>query len=390
MLQNPARLLLGPGPSPVDPRITAAMSEPVISHVDPVFVQMLKDTAALLREVFGTSNRATFAVSGTGFSGMETALINVIEPGDKVIVGVSGFFGSKAAEICSRMGAKVVEVSSGFARPVETQDVADALAQHPDARTVFLVGAETSVGLRQPLADIAEVCHRANALLVADLVTLLGGAQVKVDEWGVDVAYGGSQKCIGTPPGAAPITFSPRAIARIENRSSSVGSWYLSAIDIAAYWAGDLPYHHTCSSPVVAGLKRALELIVAEGLDVREQRHERNGAALRAGLEAMGLGVASMEGRRLGMLTPVEIPTGIVDAEIRGALLERFNTEIGGGLGEWAGKVWRIGLMGYGSDPKNVYHILNALEVLLDERGYRVEAGRAAAAASAVLTQNPN
>ncbi len=389
MVDNPARLLLGPGPSPVDPRITAAMGEPVISHVDPIFARTLKDTADLLRQIFGTANKATFAVSGTGFSGMETALLNIIEPGDTIVVGISGFFGVKAQEICERMGATTVAVSSGFGRPVETEDVAEALDANPGAKAVFLVAAETSAGLRQPLADIAAACHARNALLVADMVTLLGGAEVKVDEWGVDVAYAGSQKCIGTPPGTAPITFSPQAVGAIAARRTPVASWYLSALDIAAYWAGELAYHHTCSSPVIAGLKRALELIVAEGIGERARRHERNGAALRAGFEAMGLHIASLEGRRLGMLTPVGIPDGVVDAEFRAELLERFNTEIGGGLGDWAGKVWRIGLMGYGSDPKNVYHVLNAFEVLLAERGIRIEPGVAAAAASAVITAEP-
>ena len=386
MVDNPARLLLGPGPSPVDPRITAAMGEPVISHVDPVFANILRETAGLLRQVFGTANEATFAVSGTGFSGMETALINLIEPGDEIIVGISGFFGVKAQEICERMGASTVVATSGFGRPVETEDIVEALDANPGAKAVFVVAAETSAGLRQPLADIAEACHDRGALLIADMVTLLGGAEVKVDEWGVDVAYAGSQKCIGTPPGTAPITFSPRAVEAIESRRAPVGSWYLSALDIAAYWAGRIPYHHTTSSPVIAGLKRALELIVAEGIAERARRHERNGAALRAGFEAMGLQIASLEGRRLGMLTPVGIPEGIADAEFRAELLERFNTEIGGGLGDWAGKVWRIGLMGYGSDPKNVYHVLNAFEILLSERGIEVEPGAAAAAASAVIT----
>ncbi len=386
MAENPARLLLGPGPSPVDPRITAAMSEPVVSHVDPYFVRMLSDTAELLRRLFGTTNQATFAVSGTGFSGMEAALVNILEPGDTIITGISGFFGTKANEICKRLGAETVTVSSGFGRSVETDEIAAALTRNPSTKAVFLVAAETSVGLRQPLADIASLCHEHGALLIADMVTLLGGAVVKTDEWGIDVAYGGSQKCIGTPPGAAPMTFSDRAVAAIRARRLPVASWYLSALDLAAYWSGQLAYHHTCSSPVVAGLKRALELIMAEGLEERERRHERNGAALRAGLEAMGLTIASLEGRRLGMLTPVQIPEGIVDAEVRSELLSRFNTEIGGGLGDWAGRVWRIGLMGYGSDLKNVYHILNALEILLAERGYAVRPGAAAAAASAVIT----
>tara|TARA_B100001123_G_C15339638_1_gene1034271 strand:+ start:1364 stop:2452 length:1089 start_codon:yes stop_codon:yes gene_type:complete len=362
------------------------MSTPVIGHMDPMFVSDLGNTSELLRHVFGTKNRATFAVSGTGFSGMETALVNVIEPGDTVIVGVSGFFGVKAEELCRRLGAETIVVSNGFGLPVETIDIRSALEDSGDVKAVFLVSAETSVGLRQPLQDIAEVVHEFDSLLISDMVTLLGGAVVKVDEWEVDIAYSGSQKCIGTPPGSAPITFSPRAVEAIEQRKSPVPSWYLNALEISAYWAGELPYHHTCSSTVMYGLKKALELIKDEGLNNRAQRHEIHGAALRSGVEAMGLSVASLEGRRLGMLTPINIPEGIDDKDVRSALLEEYNTEIGGGLGDWAGKVWRIGLMGYGSTPANVLHILNALEHLLSERGHKCERGSATAAATQSLS----
>lgn len=386
MVENPARLLLGPGPSPVDPRVTQAMSAPVIGHMDPLFVSDLGNTSELLRYVFGTENAATFAVSGTGFSGMETALVNVIEPGDTVVVGVSGFFGIKAEELCRRLGAETIVVSNGFGLPVDTSDIRNALEDSGNVKAVFLVSAETSVGLRQPLQDIAEVVHEFDSLLISDMVTLLGGAVVKVDDWGVDIAYSGSQKCIGTPPGSAPITFSPRAIAAINQRKSSVPSWYLNALEISAYWAGELPYHHTCSSTVMYGLKKALELIKDEGLEKRAQRHERHGEALRSGAQAMGLSVASLEGRRLGMLTPINIPEGVEDKDVRSALLEEYNTEIGGGLGDWAGKVWRIGLMGYGSTPANVLHILNALEHLLSERGHKCERGAAASAATQSLS----
>ncbi len=383
----PTRKLLGPGPANVDPRVMDAMQAPAIGHMDPAFVEVLAETADLLRYAFGTENDVTMAVSGTGFSGLDMALSNVLEPGDRIVVGIAGFFGEKAAEIATRLGAKAIKVSSGFGRPVAPEVVQAALGGNGRVKAVFLVAAETSVGLRQPIAEIAEIAHQAEALLIADAVTLLGGARMELDEWGVDVAYAGSQKCVGAVAGTAPITFGPRAVEAIKNRSGPIPSWYFDALALHRYWSNEPFYHHTCPSTLMMGLREALRIVHEETIEARAARHERSGRALVAGLEAMGLEVASDPEHRLGMLTPVRIPEGISDAAVRGELLGRHNIEIGGGLGDWAGKVWRIGLMGFGSTLANVLELLGALEELLREEGRNLDPGAAAAAAEQMATQ---
>ncbi len=382
----PTRKLLGPGPANVDPRVMAAMQTPAIGHMDPAFMDVLAEIADLLRYAFGTRNEVTMAVSGTGFSGLDMALSNVLEPGDRIVVGKSGFFGEKAAEIATRLGAEVITVSSGFGKPVTAESVQAAVAGQDGVKAVFLVAAETSVGLRQPLGEFAEIAHDAGALLIVDAVTLLGGAEMEFDEWGVDVAYAGSQKCVGAVAGTAPITFSGRAVEAIERRARPVPSWYLDALALHRYWRNEPFYHHTCPSILMMGLREALRIVKEETIEARAARHERNGQALVAGLEAMGLKVASDPANRLGMLTPVRVPEGISDARIRGTLLGRHNIEIGGGLGEWAGKVWRIGLMGYGSNSANVLEVLAVLEELLSEEGHCLDTGAAGAAAERIAT----
>ena len=383
----PDRLLLGPGPANVDPRVMEAMQSPIVGHLDPAFMKILAEIADLLRYAFGTANEMTMAVSGTGFAGMDAALANIVESGDTVIVGVSGFFGGKAVEAVTRLGARPVVVDGGFGQPVTPAPIAAALAAEPDAKAVFLVAAETSVGLRQPLGEIADLAHSAGALLIADTVTLLGGAVVDVDGQNIDVAYSGGQKCLGAIPGTAPITFSPRAIEVMTERSTPVPVWYLDARAIHKYWTNTPFYHHTCSSTLMAGLLEALRIIKAETIEARAARHDRNGRALVAGLEAMGLEIAGDPAHRLGMLTPVRIPEGISDAEIRGELLSAHGIEIGGGLGEWAGTVWRIGLMGYGSSSANVTRVLTVLEDLLTARGHKCRPGAAAAAAESAFDE---
>ena len=377
----PERLLLGPGPANIDPRVMATMQAPVIGHLDPAFMEILAEIADLLRYAFGTVNEMTMAISGTGFSGMDAALANVVEPDDTVIVGVSGFFGGKAAEAVTRLGARPVVVDGGFGSPVTTDAIAQALAAEPDARAVFLVAAETSVGLRQPLAEIGDLVRSAGALYIVDTVTLLGGATVGTDSNNIDVAYAGSQKCVGAIPGTAPITFGPRAAEIIARRSTPVPVWYLDALAIHRYWTNTPFYHHTCSSTLMAGLLEALRIIKAETIEARAARHDRNGQALVAGLEAMGLQIASDPANRLSMLTPVRIPEGINDAEVRTELLQSYGIEIGGGLGDWAGTAWRIGLMGHGSSSENVARVLAALEEALTARGYECQPGSAVAAA---------
>lgn len=381
-----ARKLLGPGPANVNPRVMEAMQAPPIGHLDPAFMAVLAEIADLLRYAFGTANEVTMAISGTGFSGLDAALMNVLEPGDRIVVGQSGFFSAKAAEIATRLGAEVISVTSGFGKPVTPDAVRAALDGQDRVKAVFLVAAETSVGLRQPMDEFADISHEAGALLIADMVTLLGGARVEVDAWGVDVSYSGSQKCVGAVAGTAPITFSPRAVDSINSRTRPIPSWYLDALALHRYWSNEPFYHHTCPSTLMMGLREALRILKEESIEARASRHERNGRALVAGLEAMGLEVAGDPAHRLGMLTPVRIPEGITDAEIRGELLKRYNIEIGGGLGEWAGKVWRVGLMGYGSSMANVLELLGALQELLSEHGHQVDPGAAKAAAERVAT----
>ncbi|MDP6348247.1 MAG: alanine--glyoxylate aminotransferase family protein [Chloroflexota bacterium] len=380
----PQRLLLGPGPANIDPRVMEAMQSPVIGHLDPAFMEVLAEIADLLRYAFGTANEMTMAVSGTGFSGMDAALANVVEPGDTVIVSVSGFFGGKAAEAVTRLGARPVVVDGGFGAPVTTDAIAQALAAEPKARAVFVVAAETSVGLRQPLAEIGDLVRSAGALYIVDTVTLLGGAVVDTDGNNIDVAYAGGQKCLGAIPGTAPITFGPRATEIISNRPTPVPVWYLDALAIHRYWTNTPLYHHTCSSTLMAGLLEALRIIKAETIEARATRHDRNGQALVAGLEAMGLQIASDPMNRLSMLTPVRIPEGISDADVRTELLQSYGIEIGSGLGDWAGKAWRIGLMGYGSSSENVLRVLTALEEALTARGHQCRPGAAVDAAQQI------
>ena len=380
----PIRKLLGPGPANVHPRVMQAMHQPVIGHLDPAFKEVLAETSGLLRYAFGTDNEVTLAMSGTGFSGLDAALSNVLEPGDQIIVGQTGFFGAKAAEIATRLRANVMLVSEGFGRPIGLDTMQKAVAQCKSLKAIFLVSAETSVGLRQPMGGFSEIAHQAGALLVADMVTLLGGDKVDLDKNGVDVAYSGSQKCVGAVPGTAPITFSPRAVEMIRSRRQPIPSWYLDVMALQSYWS-EPGYHHTCPSTLMMGLREALLILKEEGVQARANRHSRHGRALVAGLEAMGLEIASDPEYRLGMLTPIMIPSGIDDAQIRAELLNRFSIEIGGGLGEWAGKVWRIGLMGHGSNMENVLEVLSALQKLLSDRGHESSPDTIEAAARSAL-----
>lgn len=383
-LDLPIRKLLGPGPANVHPRVMEAMHQPVIGHLDPAFKEVLAETSDLLRYAFGTDNEVTLAMSGTGFSGLDAALSNILEPGDQIVVGQTGFFGAKAAEIATRLGADVMLASEGFGKPIGLDTMQKAVARCKSLKAIFLVSAETSVGLRQPMGGFSEIAHQAGALLVADMVTLLGGDKVDLDKNGVDVAYSGSQKCVGAVPGTAPITFSPRAVEMIRGRRHPIPSWYLDVMALQSYWSKPV-YHHTCPSTLMMGLREALRILKEEGVQARADRHSLHGRALVAGLEAMGLEVASNPEYRLGMLTPIVIPSGIDDAQIRAELLNRFSIEIGGGLGEWAGKVWRIGLMGHGSNIKNVLEVLSALQTLLSDRGHKSSPDTIEAAARSVL-----
>jgi alanine-glyoxylate transaminase/serine-glyoxylate transaminase/serine-pyruvate transaminase len=381
-LNPPVRTLLGPGPSDTHPRVLAAMAESTVGHLDPYYLQLMDGMQQMLRAVFQTQNRMTFAVSATGSAGMEAAVVNVIEPGDSMIVCVNGVFGGRMADVAARAGANVTKVERPWGEVFSPADLKDAIAK-AKPKVVGIVLAETSTGAWQPIEEIAALVRESGAMLVVDAVTALGGLPVEVDRWGVDVIYSGSQKCLSCPPGLAPISFSDRALELILGRKSKVQSWYLDVTMLAQYWGSDRVYHHTAPINMTYGLYEALRLVLEEGLEKCFARHRQNHVALKAGLAALGITYTAQEGHQLPMLNAVRVPEGVDDAKVRGGLLNKFGIEIGGGLGAFKGKVWRIGLMGYGSRPANVLLFLAALEQLLSEQGYKFEHGAGVAAANA-------
>ena len=367
------RLLLGPGPSLVHPRVLRAMSTPLLGHLDPEFLTIMNDVQAQLRAVFQTENSFTIAISGTGSAGMEAALVNLIEPGDRVIVGVNGVFGTRMADIVGRCGGTAVKIEAPWGQVFDPQHIEDALKREGRVKAVALVHAETSTGAHQPLETIGTICRRYGALMVVDAVTSLAGVPVQVDAWGIDACYSGTQKCLSCPPGLSPLTLSPRALEAIKARKGKVQSWYLDLSMIADYWAeGRRAYHHTAPISMVYALREALRLVLEEGLEPRFARHRRNSAALMAGLTALGCLPQAQNGRRLPTLNCVTVPQGVDDAAVRKALLAEFGIEIGGGLGPLAGKVWRIGLMGESSRHEHVVTLLSALEQIFRRFGWAV------------------
>jgi alanine-glyoxylate transaminase/serine-glyoxylate transaminase/serine-pyruvate transaminase len=383
----PTRLLLGPGPSNVHPRVLRALSTPLVGHLDPAFLDIMEESKALLRAVFQTRNELTLPISGTGSAGMETCLVNLLEPGDTAIVCVNGVFGTRMADIVERCGATLVKVEASWGRVIDPADVAAALKRTKSPKLVAIVHAETSTGAWQPLEEISRLTHEAGALLLVDTVTSLGGLPVRVDTWDIDACYSGTQKCLSCPPGLAPISFSARAVAALKARKTKVQSWYLDLTMIAQYWGEERVYHHTAPISMNYALLEALRLIDEEGLDARWRRHERNHHALKAGLAAIGIELAAQEGHQLWSLNSVRIPDGVDDAAVRRALLDEYHIEIGGGLGALKGTTWRIGLMGESSTEANVLAVLSALERLLPRHGYNVRPGAAVAAASAVYAR---
>lgn len=383
----PRRILMGPGPSDIPPRVWAALAAPTVGHLDPYFLQIMNETQTMLRQVFRTTNELTLAVSGTGSAGMETCVVNLIEPGDKMIVCVNGVFGGRMADVAARCGAQVTILERPFGEIFSTDEIADAVKK-VQPKVVGIVNAETSTGAWQPLAEIAKVVHDAGDLLLVDCVTSLGGMPVEVDAWGLDAVYSGTQKCLSCPPGLAPVTFSPRAVAAIDARKTKVASWYLDLTMVRNYWGQSRAYHHTAPINMNYGLHEALRIVLEEGLDARFARHLRNHQALKAGLAAIGVKYAVAEGHQLPMLNAVWIPDGIDDAAVRGQLLNEFGIEIGGGLGPMKGKTWRIGLMGEASSPRNVLLFLAALERCLTDRGYKLSPGASIAAANAFYARS--
>jgi alanine-glyoxylate transaminase/serine-glyoxylate transaminase/serine-pyruvate transaminase len=377
--QPPHRVLLGPGPSPVDDRVLSAMSAPLLGHLDPLFLQCMDDVQSLLRYVFETENRVTIPISATGSAGMEAALVNVIEPGDEVIVCINGVFGERMRDIVERSGGKAVVVEANWGEAIDPVKIEAAL-DSCRPRGLALVHAETSTGVLQSLSGLADMAHARGALFIVDAVTSLGGHPVGVDRNGIDICYSGTQKCLGAPPGLAPIAFNERALDRIRARRSKVQSWYLDITMVERYWGDDRTYHHTAPISMNYALREALRLIHEEGLEARWQRHELNHQALVAGIEAMGLRMAVAPENRLWSLNAVSVPEGVDDARIRGRLLEE-NIEIGGGLGPLKGRIWRIGLMGSGSTRANVLLVLDALQRALNAEGFKCPSGVEAAEA---------
>lgn len=369
----PQRILLGPGPSNVEPRVLQAMLKPILGYMDPVYLQCLDHIQRLLRAVFETENRVTFSMSGTGGAGMEACLANLIEEGEEVVVCVNGFFGQRAAEIAGRWGARVIRVEAEWGQPIDMQKLWDAF-KHSGARIVVMVHAETSTGTRQPIEQLKLLRDVRDAIFVVDAVTSLGAHPVGIDRNGIDASYSCSQKGIGAPPGLSPVTFSERAIEKIRSRKTPPKSWYLDVALIDRYWSSERVYHHTSPALMNYALCEALEVILEEGLENRWARHERNSKAFVAGVEAMGLEMLAAPEHRLWTLNAVRIPQGVDDARVRSRLLQDYNIEIGAGFGSLKGRIWRVGLMGSGSTENNVILLLEALRRVLEGEGFKPRA----------------
>jgi alanine-glyoxylate transaminase/serine-glyoxylate transaminase/serine-pyruvate transaminase len=381
----PTRVLMGPGPSGAHPRVLRAMTAPILGHLDPEFLRIMDECRSMLRQVMRTDNTMTLATPGTGTSGMEAAVMNLVEPGDRVVVGVCGYFGDRIVQMAQRAGGEVARVDAPWGSPVDPEAMAAAARQGRAPKVVAVVHAETSTGVRQPIKEVAAVAKSAGALLLVDCVTSLGGVPVEVDAWGADAVYSGTQKCLSAPPGVAPITISERGAEAIRARETPCNSWYLDLGLLEAYWDERRAYHHTAPTSMVYALHEALALVLEEGLENRWERHERHGRALQNGLEAMGLVLHADAAHRLPVLTTVRIPDGVSDLEVRGALLKRHGIEVGGGLGELRGKVWRIGLMGESSTAGNVLRFLSALGRILREQGFAADLRAARETATARL-----
>lgn len=356
---------MGPGPSMVAPTVYEALARPTLGHLDPEFVRMMEEVKVMLRQVFQTQNEMTFPISGTGSAGMEFCCANLIEPGDEVIIGVNGVFGTRMCDVAERCGAKVTKVESTWGRIIEPQQVADALKRVPKPKFVAIVHAETSTGALTPLEEISKLVREAGALFVVDAVTSLGGCPVKVDAWGIDAIYSGTQKCLSCPPGLSPVSLSQRALDLARSRKTKVQSWYLDVNLLSSYWGQERVYHHTAPINMNYALHEALRLVLVEGLEARFQRHQATHQALRTGLAALGLEIVSQAGHQLWQLNAVGVPAGVDEAGLRKRLLVDFGIEVGAGLGPLKGKITRIGLMGETAQTANVDRVLAALKVCL-------------------------
>ncbi len=388
-LTVPRRVILGPGPSSANPRVLRAMSLPIIGYLDPAFFELLDELTGMLGEIFKTKQRA-FAVAGAGSAGMEAGLVSLASPGDTVIICSYGYFCERQIIMAERLGFNVVPLRTEWGKSMDPQVLAEALKEHPETQLVLGIHAETSTGTIQPIAEFARLSHEAGALFMTDVVTSLAGCELKFDEWELDFAYSGSQKCLAAPPGISPVAISDRALEYIRNRPKPPTSWYLDLSLIADYWGPDHIAHHTAPVSMIYGLREAVGMALNETLEVRWQRHEANASALRAGLTALGLELPISKEERLDQLTVVKLPNGIDDVNLRTQLLEEYSIEVGRGLGKFAGEVIRIGLMGESCVPANVFALLSALEKILPDHGFEVAKGAATASASAQLAKNPS
>jgi alanine-glyoxylate transaminase/serine-glyoxylate transaminase/serine-pyruvate transaminase len=380
---------MGPGPSDVNPRILEAMGRPTIGHLDPVFVAMMDEMKELLRYAFRTNNNLTMPVSAPGSAGMEMCFVNLVEPGDKVIVCQNGVFGGRMKENVERIGGTAVMVEDTWGVAVDPARVEAALKAHPDAKILAFVHAETSTGAISDAKTLTELAHQHDCLVIVDTVTSLAGSPLLVDDWQLDAVYSGSQKCLSCVPGLSPVTFNQRAIDVITSRKSKVQSWFLDLNLVLGYWGGGVKraYHHTAPINTLYALHEALVILQEEGIENSWTRHQKNHDALRKGLEAMGLTFVVPEGQRLPQLNAVSVPDGIDEAAVRSVLLKEYNLEIGAGLGAMAGKIWRIGLMGFASNQTNVLFCLGALDAVLSSMKAPITSGVAVDAARSAYTE---
>ena len=362
-LKTSNRILMGPGPSDAHPKVLQAMSTPLIGHLDPEFVAIMDEVKEMVQQTFITKNHLTFVVSAPGSAGMETCLVNLLEPGDEIIIGVNGVFGGRMAEIADRCGAKVHKIIKPWGEVITTADVKEALSTCPKPKVVALVHAETSTGALQPLQEISDLVHNAGGLLMVDAVTSYCGVELQVDKWGIDAIYTGTQKCLSAPPGLSPVSFSDRALQALDNRKTKVQSWFLDLTLVKNYWAGaKRAYHHTAPVSSIFALRESLRLVLEEGLENRWKRHQEVHQVLKTKLENLGFSYLVEEQYRLPNLNSVYLPEGNDEALIRRKLLDEYNIEVGGGLGDFAGKIWRIGIMGESCTLNHVNMLISALE----------------------------
>ncbi|MCE9534642.1 MAG: alanine--glyoxylate aminotransferase family protein [Planctomycetes bacterium] len=382
-LNPPPRLLLGPGPSDAHPRVLAAMSTPLLGHLDPNFLELMLETQELIRLAYQTKNPLTFPISATGMAGMEACIVNLIEPGDRMVICFKGFFGQRMIDVAGRTGAQLTILEKTWGDVFDLNEIRETL-QKVRPKVLGIVHAETSTGAWQPIEELGKLCHEFGTLLLVDAVTSLGCIPLNVDAWEIDAVYSCTQKGLGCPPGLSPISLSPRAEEAMAKRKTKVQSWYLDLTMIRTYWGSDRAYHHTAPISMIYALREGLRIVHEEGLDNRWKRHFRNHQAIKAGLLALGLTYTAKEGHQLPQLNAVRIPAGVDDLVIRKRMLNEFGIEIGGGLGDLKGKAWRIGLMGYNSKPSAVFQLLAALELCLRGAGVAVQPGAGVAAAEAV------